>query len=341
MKIPIALKNGAQQVPRLAPECRVDDRRPQKLPRLRDERDRHESGDLVHAQAGLRQPVRNRDRQVAAHRPERQDEEQEDDGVRVARGGRARVGILWARGSRRNIPDPVDRNCGDNNPGQPREDPSLDAIIRRATRDDLALSSREFALLGRLATPQKIQKFVNAIPANHETGGETILSVREVLRQRRAHCIEGAFVAACALWVHGEPPLVMHMDCAPSDWPHVVALFRRGGAWGAISKTNGAVLRFRDPVYRTLRELAMSYFHEYSDKAGRKTLRSRLGADRPAQARSGALGDTRNGMRRGQRPPCCASALPAHSAQQQRLLSPRDAFEREVAKVVQYPAKRD
>ena len=66
----------------------------------------------------------------------------------------------------------------------------------------------------------------------------------------------------------------MHLDCAPSDDPHVVALFRRRGAWGAISKSNGAHLRYRDPIYRSLRELALSYFHEYFDKRGRKTLRS-------------------------------------------------------------------
>src|SRR5947199_5922100 len=142
-----------------------------------------------------------------------------------------------------------------------------------ARRQDLGLTRREFAILRRLDSPQKIQMFVNAIPINHEIGGETILSVREVLRQRRAHCIEGAFVAACALWIQGEPPLVMYMDCAATDHPHVMALFRRGRAWGAISKHNGAQLRFRDPVYRSLRELAMSYFHEYFDKHGRRTLR--------------------------------------------------------------------
>ncbi len=136
------------------------------------------------------------------------------------------------------------------------------------------MTSSEFALLQRLSTPQKIQTFLNAIPINHELGGETIHSVRSVMRHRRAHCIEGAMFAACALWVQGEPPLVMHLDCSLSDYPHVVALFRRGTHWGAISKTNGASLRYRDPIYRSLRELAMSYFHEYSDRSGRKTLRS-------------------------------------------------------------------
>ena len=79
-------------------------------------------------------------------------------------------------------------------------------------------------------------------------------------------------LAACALWVHGELPLLMDMR-AVNDYDHVVALFRRHGRWGAISKTNGIGLRWRDPVYRSLRELAMSYFHEYYNGHAHKTLR--------------------------------------------------------------------
>ena len=79
-------------------------------------------------------------------------------------------------------------------------------------------------------------------------------------------------LAAAALWVHGEPPLLLDMR-AKRDYDHVVALFRRRGRWGAISKTNGVFLRWRDPVYRTLRELAMSYFHEYCNRREHKTLR--------------------------------------------------------------------
>ena len=193
--------------------------------------------------------------------------------------------------------------------------------------------------LRRLSTPQKIQAFINAIPANHETGGETILSVREVLRQRRAHCIEGAFVAACALWLHGEPPLVMHLDCATSDYPHLLALFRRGGAWGAMSKTNGAVLRFRDPVYRSLRELAMSYFHEYSDRQGRKTLRSYsvtfdLRRVDPALWVTQATACTEIHARL-----AALRHYPVIVKRQEPLLSRRDAFEREAAKFVEYPRK--
>ena len=147
---------------------------------------------------------------------------------------------------------------------------------RFARREDLGLTRAEFAVLRRLSTPEKIQDFLNALPANFEIGGETCMSVREVLRRRRAHCIEGAMLAACALWVHGEPPLLLDLR-AVRDYDHVVALFRRGGGWGAISKTNPSVLRWRDPVYRSLRELAMSYLHEYANGRGQKTLRSYAG----------------------------------------------------------------
>jgi hypothetical protein len=80
-------------------------------------------------------------------------------------------------------------------------------------------------------------------------------------------------LAACALWVRGQPPLLMDMQ-AVHDVDHVIAVFRRNGMWGAISKTNSFGLRGRDPIYRSLRELAMSYFHEYTNRRGLKTLRT-------------------------------------------------------------------
>ena len=147
------------------------------------------------------------------------------------------------------------------------------ATKRYAEREDLGLTPAEFAILRRLNSPEKIQDYLTAIPSNHEVGGETILPVREVLRQRRAHCIEGAMVAACALWIHGEPPLVMDLT-AVEDFDHVITLFRRDRHWGAISKTNGIFLRYRDPIYRNLRELAVSFIHEYANRFDRKTLRS-------------------------------------------------------------------
>ena len=214
---------------------------------------------------------------------------------------------------------------------------SLPLRRRFARRQVLGLGSRDFDRLARLDSPQRIQAFLNAIPINHEPDGETAYSVRSVLRHRRAHCIEGAFVAACALWIHGEPPTVMHLDCEPSDYPHVVALFRRNGAWGAISKSNGVALRFRDPVYRSLRELALSYFHEYSDKRGRRTLRSYSGAfdmrrldvskwvcsDANCWEAHDRLAELRH--------------YPLMDARQAKDLSRRDPFEHRMAGTVQYP----
>ena len=143
---------------------------------------------------------------------------------------------------------------------------------RFARPADLGLSRAHYAALRRLDTPQKIQAFLLRLRQNFELDGDTCRPVGEVLRTGRAHCIEGAMLAACALWVHGEPPLLMDMR-AVRDFDHVVAVFKRRGRWGAISKTNGIGLRWRDPVYRTLRELAISYFHEYTNKLSHKTLR--------------------------------------------------------------------
>ena len=227
------------------------------------------------------------------------------------------------------------KSNGAANPGAPGERGLLRKRFARA--DDLGLAPREFQALERLSSPQKIQAFLNAIPINHEIGGETVLSVREVLRQRRAHCIEGAMLAAAALWVNGEPPLVMHLDCHESDFPHVITLFRRHGAWCAISKTNGAPLRYRDPIYRTLRELALSYFHEYFNKRGHKTLRSysvpfdmrRLPPDEWVTAEKNCW-KTHDRLTERRH-------FALISKRQERLLAKRDKFERHASKIVEYP----
>ncbi len=143
---------------------------------------------------------------------------------------------------------------------------------KRPTPAELGLSATEGRALLALETPQLIQEFLIGLHANFERGGDTLRSVRGVLRHRQAHCIEAAFAAACALWLHGEPPLIMDLT-AKGDSDHIVTLFRRGRCWGAISKSNHVWLRWRDPVYRSPRELAMSYFHEYTNKQ-RKTLRT-------------------------------------------------------------------
>lgn len=137
---------------------------------------------------------------------------------------------------------------------------------------NLGIPRRQAQILARLKTPEAIQDYITGLPANLEPNGDTCLSVVEAMRQRRAHCIEGGFIAACALWIHGQKPLLMDLQ-AHGDDDHVVTLFRHGRCWGAISKTNHIWLRWRDPIYRSLRELAMSYFHEYVCET-KKTLRS-------------------------------------------------------------------
>lgn len=137
---------------------------------------------------------------------------------------------------------------------------------------ELGLTDAEREVLKRPSNPRALQAFIDAIPVNFEPDGDTCYTVRQVLRYRRAHCIEAALVAACSLWLNGEPPLIMDFR-ARRDYDHVVALFRRGGYWGAISKSNHLALRGRDPVFRTLRELALSYFHEYHNAQGERTLR--------------------------------------------------------------------
>ena len=137
----------------------------------------------------------------------------------------------------------------------------------------LGLSAEMAITLAELRTPELIQDFVNSIPWNTEPDGDTARSVSEILRLRQAHCAEGAFVAACALWMAGHPPLLMDMGASEADVDHVVALFRRDNCWGAISKSNSPFLRYRDPIYRTLRELSVSFFPQYVLKR-EKTLRT-------------------------------------------------------------------
>jgi len=128
---------------------------------------------------------------------------------------------------------------------------------------------RQFA---KLNTPNKIQDFLDSLPANFEPDGDTHMSPRCLLRAGVAHCTEGAIFAAACLLFHGRDAFLMDLRSLPSDQDHVVTLFKERGQWGAISKTNHAVLRWRDAIYRSPRELAMSYAHEYYLKDGRKSL---------------------------------------------------------------------
>ena len=132
----------------------------------------------------------------------------------------------------------------------------------------------ELKILKKLNSPPKIQDFLNELPFNFEKSGMTLMSPRRVLREKKAQCIDGRLLAAAALWVHGKKPLLMDLRSVGHDFDHVVALFTVDNHWGAISKTNHVVLRYREPIYKSPRELAMSYFHEYFLDDGKKTMRS-------------------------------------------------------------------
>lgn len=147
-------------------------------------------------------------------------------------------------------------------------------MLKALSFENSLLSKDEWNCLKRLSTPKKIQDYLNSIPFNKEKGGETHNSVKRALKANKAHCFEGALIAAAALWIQGRKPLIFDLKVIRPDFDHVVALFEVDGHWGAISKTNHSVLRYRDPVYRSLRELTMSYFHEYFLQDGKKTLRS-------------------------------------------------------------------
>ena len=131
----------------------------------------------------------------------------------------------------------------------------------------------ERAVFRRLTTPEKIQRFLDDLAYNKEHDGETCRSPRRVLRDRTAHCMEGALFGAAALRMLGHPPLLLDFEAVRDD-DHVLAIFQSRGHWGALAKSNYSGLRYREPVYRTLRELAMSYFEHYYNLKREKTLRN-------------------------------------------------------------------
>lgn len=140
--------------------------------------------------------------------------------------------------------------------------------------DGLGLTAEERAAYRRLSRPDKIQRFLDEeIAYNKEKNGPTCRGPRRVIRERTAQCMEGALFGAAALRMMGFKPLLLDLEAVRDD-DHVVAIFRQGGCWGAVAKSNYSGLRFREPVYRSLRELAMSYFEHYYNPAGQKTLRA-------------------------------------------------------------------
>src|SRR5579863_4698840 len=136
-----------------------------------------------------------------------------------------------------------------------------------------AFTAAERSVFRRLNTPERIQQFLDDLAYNKEPDGATCRSPRRVLRDRTGHCMEGALFGAAALRMTGKPPLLLDLEAVRDD-DHVLAIFQMRGHWGALAKSNYSGLRYREPVYRSLRELAMSYFEHYYNLRREKTLRN-------------------------------------------------------------------
>src|SRR4051812_36961927 len=135
------------------------------------------------------------------------------------------------------------------------------------------LNASERATYRRLRTPEKIQRFLDEeVAYNKEPNGATSKGPRPVIRDRVAHCMEGALLGAAALRMIGHEPLLLDLEAVRDD-DHVLAIFQSHGCWGAIAKSNYSGLRYREPVYRSTRELVMSYFPHYYNLRGERTLR--------------------------------------------------------------------
>jgi hypothetical protein len=130
-------------------------------------------------------------------------------------------------------------------------------------------TARELRKLRSMKDPHGIQRFLDAMPYHLE---DTAWSPRRVLAEGTSHCLEGAIFAAAALRVSGYPPLLLDFE-AQHDTDHVIAVYRQDGCWGAVAKSNYTGCRGREPVYRTLRELALSYFNIYLNLRRERTLR--------------------------------------------------------------------
>lgn len=131
-----------------------------------------------------------------------------------------------------------------------------------------AFSHREWELIESLRTPMQVQRYLSAFPYNWEREGGTLRSFRQVLKKKQAHCLEAALVAAVILEQHGYPPLLLSL--ASKDLlDHVIFIFRGNGLWGSVARSRDVGLHGRHPVFRTLRQLAWSYFDPYVDYSGR------------------------------------------------------------------------
>lgn len=136
------------------------------------------------------------------------------------------------------------------------------------------LTPSERKVFRKLKSPHRIQDYLDELAINFEEKGDTCSSPRVVMQRKSAHCIEAALFAAAVMISHGKKPYLLDLKANDRDYDHVVCLFSQNGRIGAFSKSNHFSLRYREPVYSTVKELVMSYFHEYFNDAGEKTLRS-------------------------------------------------------------------
>ena len=131
-----------------------------------------------------------------------------------------------------------------------------------------AFRPQEWAIIQRCRTPRQVQAFLRALPYNWERKGETLRTFREVVHHWNAHCLEGALTAATILEQHGYPPLLLDLE-SQDNLDHVLFLFRRHGRWGTVARSRDAGLHGRKPIFRTIRQLVMSYVDPYVDGSGR------------------------------------------------------------------------
>src|SRR5882762_831077 len=131
-----------------------------------------------------------------------------------------------------------------------------------------SFTAAEWNLVQTHRTPAQVQRFLTAMPYNWERKGGTLRSFREVMKKGEAHCLEAALVAAVILEQHGYPPLLVSLE-SQDKLDHVIFVFKRRGLWGAIARSRDLGLHGRRPVFRTLRQLAWSYFDPYVDYSGR------------------------------------------------------------------------
>jgi hypothetical protein len=141
--------------------------------------------------------------------------------------------------------------------------------MRRASRD-YGLTPREAGFLRRLSPPWKIQRYLDSL--DYDFAGRGCRSARRVLAEGRVQCMDGALFAAAALRLQGEPPLLLDLE-AEQDDDHVIALFRGPAGWGGVARSNYSGLRYREPIHRTIRDLAISYVEGYFNLRREKTLR--------------------------------------------------------------------